>query len=476
MAATTIPGLAIKVDADTSGVEKTLQGLSGKMNSLLGAGTSAAISSGITASLMVADKAFQVMTAGVNAASTAFNQFMATAGRLGDLKDLSSKLEIDPNDLLSIKRGARLSGANEEGVANLVGTLQNTLGEAMSGGKNPFDAIGLSVSQLAVLDPVGQIGAIGDKLREITDPALREKLGEDIFGKQFRQMSPLITAGAEGLAQWRQEFEQMGMVLDESVVSNFDRVDDKVKDVYGQLQASSDKLLGGIAPAIESIADLTSQWLEEFNNGSMDRWVARFTALSQAFSLGLTLATDKIRGLVDYVISLIKKLENIPGMKGLTDGLTGGGLADVLGVMSPMDFMNSIEENAIGIEKKMKADREASISERAQKKEADMARRAQGQLGRIFGGLGQDAMSIGSGIAGMFGGGDLSKTLKPGQPQFAGAMEQGSAAAYAAAYQQGGQNKTEEKIEKNTEKTNTLLKSGFDGLKAVIPKFKFATA
>jgi hypothetical protein len=42
-------------------------------------------------------------------------------------------------------------------------------------------------------------------------------------------------------------------------------------------------------------------------------------------------------------------------------------------------------------------------------------------------------------------------------PQFAGALEAGSAAAYAAAYQRDRQGKTDEDIKKNTEKANSIL-------------------
>lgn len=452
--AITIPGLAIKVDGDTSGLESALNGLNQKLNQSIGAQVTTAIATSATAAFMVFEKGLQAVGAGANLATAAFGRFMDAASRLGDIEDAAFKLEIDPNDLLSIKRGAKITGANEDALIGAFDDIQKKLGAAMSGGADPFAALGMSLSQLAVLDPVSQLGAIADRLNEIADPALRQKLGEDVFGKQFRQLDLLLSSGSGGLEKFREEFDALGLTIDDAMLKRLGDAEDKMNDVSAQATTIGDKLISGISPAIEAIADVTSYWLASFEEGSMDRWIARLMAASRAFGVGLNILSSNVVGMIK---TLDMAIERITGMKLFADG--GAGFAAALpGGFG--DYFAQIEQGAIEIEKEMKAEREASREKRAREKEMTQSERARAQLERIGGNLMKDVGTLGGAFSDWWtGGGGAAggdKAGRQGSPQYAGALEMGTAAAYSAAYRVD-QNAPDKEIAKNTAKSTSLL-------------------
>jgi hypothetical protein len=469
----TIPGLAIKVDGDASGLTQTLGEVKQQLN---GIGTNTAIAAaatGIGAAVVIAEKLKDSLMAAGQAAKAVFNEYMEGAGKLGDLKDLSTKLNIDPNQLISIKRMGRLSGANEEALTGAFDIIQNKLGEALSGGKNdPFAAIGLSMHRLASMDPVGQLGAIGDKLKAIADPAMREKLGEDLFGKSFRQISPAILEGTKGIEGAREAIEALGIAIDERIITGYDQVDDKVKDVYAQLEATKEKLLSGLSPAIMSIADSTSDWLAQFNtSGNLDTWLAKIEAASEIVAESVGTIQGGVNAALIGFDELIGRLKKIPGVGKMFEGVDQigniGGLKGTFGYNIMEDFDKKTAENL----KEMAKFREEADAKRM---EGARKRAMQGITSGAFQGIKNGVGVAEDFLAGLGKGmnimGDTADNLKPkaiSEPKFAGALEQGTAAAYAAAYQRDQKGDAEKRILKEMESANAIAKASLDALKAI---------
>lgn len=460
--AVAIPGLAIKIDGDSSGLQKTLDDIKTKLDDGLGASKMAAATAGVAVAMLAVEKFLDQLRFALNAGKMAFEEFFASAARIGDLKDLGQSVDLDVNELISIKRGAKLSGANVDAFMGAFDGLRDKIGETLSGGADPFAAIGLSAAMLSIQSPEKQLGAIADKLNEIADPALRQKLAEDIFGKSFRSFSLALAEGSAGMDAWRKQAEALGITLRGDVITKFDRIDDKVADVKMQLEAVKERLLVGITPVIEKVADATAAWLAQFNqSGALDLWAARI----EMVAVTITNAIDVVNiGLRQALVVL----KSIPGVKELAEGIN-----KTMGDTPAFQFIAEIERGAQLRLEEWKKQEEKRLAEVARSESLQQSSLAKMRLGEILGKQFSALNNIGGAISDWWTG-SPAKSLKAdgspvSSPQYAGALEMGTAAAYAAAYRVD-QNAPEKEIAKNTAKSTSLLDKATGYLSDLVKK------
>lgn len=72
---------------------------------------------------------------------------------------------------------------------------------------------------------ISKIGNSGDafneviaKLADMEDVTTRNALANDIFGKSYADLAPLLAEGSEGIAAWKQECEDLGGVMSGDMV------------------------------------------------------------------------------------------------------------------------------------------------------------------------------------------------------------------------------------------------------------------
>lgn len=476
--AVTIPGLAIKVDGDASGLEKTLAGVKGSIDKLVGSASLTALSTGITASLMVVDKVFQGISTAINLAERGLSKFLATADRLGKLKDLGEQLNLGVGELVGLNRGARMTGTSGEVLQSAILKMRGNLGDAMAGGNDPFGAIGLSLEKLSTLSASGQLGAVFDALNKITDPARRQAAGQDIFGKMFKSIELLSREGSGGIKRLTSEVESLGLSISKGMLDRIDKADDALADVSEQFTAITDKVAGAFAPALERSSKAISKIIADLQgSGKIDGFINRLEAFADVMQASVVDAANapaeewSFMG-IDLNMKKVSESDKALGRRLL------GPIDDILtGVGSAVDA----KQREIEARNKKEAQDE--------KWKGAVSNPFANGINRAIGGVNGIAGMIGKGIMqGVQGLNWIEKqalSLKGpqgatiGQPQFAGALEAGSAAAYAAAYQRDQNSKTDERIANNTKEAAKNAADTTNWIKKVwekLPNLKLASA
>ncbi|MFM7836229.1 MAG: hypothetical protein ACKPJD_30910, partial [Planctomycetaceae bacterium] len=144
------------------------------------------------------------------AAAAAFNE----AG--SRLDDMSQRTGISVEALSELGYAAQLSGSDLETLEGGVRKMQKFLAsaaEGSAGATQALAALGLTVAELQGLSPDQQFEKLADRIAKISDPAMRTAAAMEIFGKTGTNLLPLMQNGAAGIQAFRQEAQQLGLVM-----------------------------------------------------------------------------------------------------------------------------------------------------------------------------------------------------------------------------------------------------------------------
>ena len=97
-----------------------------------------------------------------------------------------------------------------------------------------------------------------DALHGITDAAELEHKATQVFGNDWRNLQPLITAGAAAYKDLAEEGKNLGAVLSNDEVAQLGGFDDTMQKVEAQAEALKNKLMAGLSPTFQTVAQALS--------------------------------------------------------------------------------------------------------------------------------------------------------------------------------------------------------------------------
>ena len=113
-----------------------------------------------------------------------------------------------------------------------------------------FQALGVSVTNEdgSLRDNWETFKDVIDALGDVENATERDALANDLFGKSYSELKPLIDAGTDSLQELMDTAEESGYVLDESQVQKLGEVDDAYQEYQTQIEAVKKKLAVEFAP------------------------------------------------------------------------------------------------------------------------------------------------------------------------------------------------------------------------------------
>lgn len=130
----------------------------------------------------------------------------------GEINDMSEKTGISVPALSALKGAAEIAGSSLEQVSNAVFKLQQNIGEDSEKVATGFSRIGLSLDEIKKLQPDQQFIAIAHAIKATEDPATRAAAAVEIFGKQGRDLLPLMMKPLDELVN---KSKELGLVWSE---------------------------------------------------------------------------------------------------------------------------------------------------------------------------------------------------------------------------------------------------------------------
>lgn len=235
--------------------------------------------------------------AAVDAAKKIATTFTDTVQWADDLATLSVQTGLSTQALQEYEY---MAGLIDTDVSTITGSLTK-LTANMNGAKDgtgaaadAFAALGVAVtnedgtlrSSQEVFDQV--IDALGS----MTNETERDATAMAIFGKSAQELNPLIAAGSDALANYRQEASDMGYVLDDEALGGLTAVSDGMERLKNAGTTIGRNLASALAPFADSIVttampavmDLVGAF-QQLTAGeiSIEQFLATITPILQSF-------------------------------------------------------------------------------------------------------------------------------------------------------------------------------------------------
>lgn len=183
------------------------------------------------------------------------------AGEAADeLITLSNKTGISTKTLQEMQYAARFVDVPLETMTDSMFKLTKSMDAARNGTgaqADAFKVLGISAvnadgslknSKQVWLDTI-------DALGKVTNETERDALAMQLFGKNAKELNPLIAAGSDELSRLAAEANELGVVLSGESVSALGEFDDKMQRLKATGTALGQTLGAAVAPALGMLAD-----------------------------------------------------------------------------------------------------------------------------------------------------------------------------------------------------------------------------
>lgn len=180
-----------------------------------------------------------------------------------------------------------------------------------------FDTLGISVTNTdgTLKNNWGTFLETIDALGEVGNATERDALANDLFGKTYAEMKPLIDAGTGALQEYMNQAKETGKVLTEDQIKVLGEVDDAHQELITTIDAEKKKLAVEYAPAAKAAMETFARATQAAGDALVDSGLISNTA-SVVSSVASILDTGT--NLIDSLPDWLNPIENVSkSMKGL---------------------------------------------------------------------------------------------------------------------------------------------------------------
>lgn len=142
-----------------------------------------------------------------------------TADAMGDIDDMAQRTGTTAEEFQKYAYAAKLSGMETATLEGAMIKAQKSFADASEGGKTAseaFSRLGLDVSSMT---SDGAFDAAIMALADIEDTTERNAIANDIFGKSYAELAPMLNGGSEGIKALKDEAVKLGGVMSNEAVS-----------------------------------------------------------------------------------------------------------------------------------------------------------------------------------------------------------------------------------------------------------------
>ena len=196
----------------------------------------------------------------------AFASMIKGVADTGDeLAKMSTRTGIAVEELSKLQYAASLSDVSNGDLASSLGRLNKVLGEAADGSKEATDALARFGIAPGSMDALEAFKQISDRVKNTADQTKIASAMNDVFGKSWATLVPMIKSGSSGLQEAGDELERMGGVMSGDLAKSSEAFNDNITRLNTQLQALKMETLGPLIPLLEEITKAMSDSSDKTN-------------------------------------------------------------------------------------------------------------------------------------------------------------------------------------------------------------------
>lgn len=314
--------LNIPLSVTTGGLSKGLKRARKDLNSFVGA------FSGVQGAL--AGVGLTLTTAGFVAFVNKQMEAIDVAAKLSD------RLGMTTESLTALQHAGDLAGVSAEELEGSFNKLQKAIGDAQdesTPAANAFRAMGLSARELANLPLDKSFELVADRISKMQNPVDRAQIALALFGKAGQRLLPLLSGGAEGIKQAREEAEKLGISFNRIDAAKVEAANDAMTRTKAAVTGLGTQLAINLSPYVEAIAN---KFTEMATSG---------TNANKMVSQGVAFATDLIGKMANAVDMLAMAWLAVQA-----NANAHIGLLSKIGAVSVDQLIPDFVEEALGID------------------------------------------------------------------------------------------------------------------------------
>lgn len=319
---TVIRSLMVKIGADLTDAQKGLKQMSKDLKSagkeMSAAGS--ALTKGLTVPIVGAVAGLTGLA--VKASETA-----------DELLTMSSQLGISTSSLQKLQYASKFVDVEVEDMAKGMAKVTKAMGAATTAGDDYIeiaDGVKLSTkdangnlkdSEQMFYDAVDALGAM-------TNETEREIAAQELFGKSYQDIMPLINAGSDALKKYGDEAENVGAVLDDKTVKSLGSFNDIVEKLKSIIGSAGARIGAAFVPVLEKLAPIIEEKIvpaiKKFTN-----WLAGLSEEQMITALkiaGFVAALGPALSILGSVTSTVGKLNGSLSIAVGAFSKAGGGI------------------------------------------------------------------------------------------------------------------------------------------------------
>lgn len=190
-------------------------------------------------------------------------------GEAEKLQKLSIRLNAPVEELSKLSFAANQSGTSIDSLGQALFRMNRRIGNAATGGgpaARALQYLGLSAKQIVDMPLDQKFMMIVDALGKVEDEAIRNQMGFELLGDNFRDIQPLIAQGTDKIREYMDEAERLGIVVTAEQAAKAAALTDKWNQMYFVIKDIALEIGTALAPALISIMDLMKQFLPTITN------------------------------------------------------------------------------------------------------------------------------------------------------------------------------------------------------------------
>ncbi|MDF2589828.1 MAG: hypothetical protein K0S41_3669 [Anaerocolumna sp.] len=208
----------------------------------------------------IADKGAIIGAAVISGTGLAIGGLMAladsTAGTADKWDKLSLRTGIAVEELQRWGYAAGQSGADISVLETGMKKLSNTMIDAQNGSesaKSAYEQLGISMTDLATMTPEQTFESVMTALAGMEEGALKNSIGNDLLGKSYTELKPLIAQGADGMQALKDRADELGIVMSEKAVNSGVVFGDTLADAKASLDGVKNGIMADLIPQLTNM-------------------------------------------------------------------------------------------------------------------------------------------------------------------------------------------------------------------------------
>lgn len=239
----------------------------------------------------------------------------------------SVKFGIDPSTYQQWSYASKYIDVEVETMGRSLAKVTKAMGKVVDGNEDAigtFDKLGVSVyntdgtlrgSEDVFYDLIDAIGQVKDETEQ-------DLIAQELFGRSFQELEPLISAGSDSLKQYGEDAENMNLVMDQDTLDRLQTANDSIDKLRETFAMALLPVAEALAPVIENIAN----WLaEKLADPKVQELLERIgEALAEVLDYALQILTEMIESgemeeFIDWLINSLPDLVDL--IKNILDGI-----------------------------------------------------------------------------------------------------------------------------------------------------------